>query len=97
MHLVRTVIKGGFGCDIVVVSIGAGQNQGCLTGGVILHILSVGIKHFIRRGGKSDVADGEGGEVFVGRDYQRTQSYSSEIAAKIDSEIMVRECVDKEK
>ena len=33
------------------------------------------------------VSYGEGGEVFVGRDYQRTQSYSSEVAAKIDKEI----------
>ena len=29
---------------------------------------------------------GEGGEVFVGRDYQRRQSYSNEIASKIDEE-----------
>lgn len=29
---------------------------------------------------------GEGGEVFVGRDYQRRQNYSSEIASKIDEE-----------
>lgn len=29
---------------------------------------------------------GEGGEVFVGRDYQRRQTYSNEIASKIDEE-----------
>lgn len=29
---------------------------------------------------------GEGGEVFVGRDYQRKQNYSDEIASKIDEE-----------
>ena len=32
------------------------------------------------------ISYGEGGEVFVGRDYQRRQSYSNEIASKIDNE-----------
>lgn len=32
---------------------------------------------------------GEGGEVFVGRDYQRRQSYSNEIASKIDEETKI--------
>ena len=43
------------------------------------------------------VSYGEGGEVFVGRDYQRTQSYSSEIAAKIDAEIknIIETCHNK--
>ena len=43
------------------------------------------------------VSYGEGGEVFLGRDYQRTQSYSSEVAAKIDSEIklIIETCHNK--
>ena len=58
-------------------------------------------KRMVAEWGMSDefglVSYGEGGEVFVGRDYQRTQSYSSEIAAKIDSEIklIIETCHNK--
>ncbi len=33
------------------------------------------------------VSYGEGGEIFVGRDYQKQQAYSSDVATKIDAEI----------
>ena len=39
------------------------------------------------------ISYGEGGEVFLGRDYQRKQSFSNEIAAKIDEE--TRKIIDQ--
>ena len=39
------------------------------------------------------VSVGEGGEIFVGRDYQRQLAYSQDIAAKIDAE--VRKIIDE--
>ena len=54
-------------------------------------------KKMVAEWGMSDefglISYGEGGEVFLGRDYQRKQSFSNEIAAKIDEE--TRKIIDQ--